>query len=106
MINMLTEEQVRPICEQYTNDIIDSVLEIGYDTDHNDQPIYRYILVTFCGGDNSGTSEKGKWVKYLTAAKELIEHLDNEFDSVWVTNLDVDCSDDVFYLTVAVKDGD
>ena len=101
--NMLKEELVRDICEKYLNETINEVGGIGYGYDDDDKPDYSHMLVTFYGGDNSGTGDKGKWVRYLTAIKELVEKLETEFDNVWLINLDVDCPDDVFSIHIAVQ---
>jgi hypothetical protein len=99
---MLTEEQVRPICERYLNDTINEVGMIcyGYDEEETD---YSHMLVTFYGGENACVSDKGKWSNYLINIKNLVEDLEMEFDKVWLVTLSVDCPDDVFSLVVAVK---
>lgn len=99
---MLKENFVRDICEQYLNENINEVGGIGYGYD-DDEPDYSHMIVTFYGGDNSGTADKGKWARYLTAIKELVEKLEKEFDNVWLVDLDVDCPDDVFSVQIAVR---
>ena len=99
---MLKENLVRDICEKYLNETINEVGGIGYGYDDDDKPDHSHMIVTFYGGDNSGTSDKGKWTRYLTAIKELVERLETEFDNVWLINLDVDCPDDVFSIHIAV----
>lgn len=100
---MLKEELVRDICEKYLNETINEVGGIGYGYGDDDKPDHSHMIVTFYGGDNSGTGDKGKWARYLTAIKELVESLETEFDYVWLIKLDVDCPDDVFTVQIAVQ---
>ncbi len=100
---------IRDICEKHhliyshlVNETIHSIGDIRYGYDDDDEPDYSHMIITFYGGDNSGTGDKGKWVRYLTAIKELVESLETEFDKVWLIKLDVDCPDDVFSVQIAV----
>jgi hypothetical protein len=101
--NMLKEELVRDICEQYLNEAINEVGGIRYGYEDDDEPDYSHMIITFYGGDNSDTGDKGKWARYLTVIKELVEKLETEFDNVWLVDLDVDCPDDVFSIHIAVR---
>jgi hypothetical protein len=102
------EKMVREICKKHltyshlVNETIRSIGDIGYGYYDDDEPDYSHMIVTFHGGDNSGTGDKGKWARYLTAIKELVESLETEFDNVWLIKLDVDCPDDVFSIHIAV----
>lgn len=94
-------EIVRGICKKYLNETIKQIGCMGYEL--ND---YSYMVVNFLGGDNSGTNEKGKWIKYLNAIKELVENLETEFDIVSIIDMDIDCSDDEFCVTVSLRNKD
>jgi hypothetical protein len=100
---------LRDICKKHhltyshlVNETIHSIGDIGYGYDDDNEPDYSHMIITFYGGDNSGTGDRGKWARYLTAIKELVESLETEFDKVWLINLDVDCPDDVFSVQIAV----
>lgn len=58
-----------------------------------------YIVVEFTGGLNGN----GDWINYLSAITELVTILNTNYKS-WLVNLNNDCLDDIFYLTLGIKE--
>ena len=104
------DQIIRDICKKkhlmYSHLVNQTIHEVGdiiYGLSDDDKPDYNRMVITFYGGDNSGTGDRSKWARYLTAIKELIESLETEFDNVWLIKLDVNCLDDLFSVQIAVR---
>jgi hypothetical protein len=60
---------------------------------------FEYYSINFCGGLNG----LGMWSSYFETLSGMMAELEEIFEDAWVIALDVDCSDDIFYLTLGIK---
>lgn len=60
---------------------------------------FEYYSINFYGGLNG----PGMWSSYFETLSGMMAELEQIFEDAWVIALDVDCSDDVFYLTLGIK---
>lgn len=58
----------------------------------------EYYTVTVFGGKN-GT---GAWSDYLKSLSELVSRLESQFNDVWVRKWNIDVTDDVFDVEIAI----
>ena len=60
----------------------------------------QYYTINLVGGLNGN----GKFSDYLKAVESLIVELEKKFSSVWLCSWQNDCPDDVWSLTIGVRD--
>ena len=103
VIMKMPVEEIKSICNKYTNSIITKVGNVSYGYCVNNQPDFTHRIVKFYGGENGCIGDRGKWSRYLSAIKKLVEDLETEFDHVWVESTFIDSIDDVFSVRIAVQ---
>ena len=85
------EEKVKEIVEVFES----SRLSIGEIKKED-----NYYLVEVYGGLNGW----GNWINYFNDLRNLTVEFDNNFSKVWLTNMIIDCLDDVWRATFGIKE--
>lgn len=77
-----------------------SLMDVQYmtDPDYDGHPADFLILKVF-GGKNGC----GKWIDYLSDIQCLFRKFGEAGLKAWMVDLDNDCADDVFYMTMCVR---
>lgn len=55
------------------------------------------------GGENGSTSNKDKWVSYLSALQILCIKLEEKYNKVWVHTFNIDSIDDVWTICIGIE---
>ena len=77
-----------------------SLMEAQYITDPDlDGNRCDFLILKVCGGKNGC----GHWTEYLSDIRTLFQAFDNRYTKSWLVDIDNDCPDDVFYMTMCVR---
>ena len=63
-----------------------------------DDPPANYLILKLWGGKNG----PGKWTEYLDDIHTLFVNLSKKYET-WLVDIDNDCADDIFYVTLCVR---
>lgn len=75
----------------------DQINVFDYATDGNNID-REYYSFTIFGGENG----HGLWSNYLKVLSDLMLRLEAQFEDAWIIEANVDCTDDVFNVEVAI----
>lgn len=78
--------------------VSDDVNVYDFDPEREGTTGQEYYTVTIFGGKNGS----GIWSNYLRVLSELLLRLEAAFDDAWVRKMDIDVTDDVFSVEIAV----
>ena len=76
------------------------LMEMQYITDPDwDGNKNDFLILKICGGKNGC----GYWTEYFSDIRTLFQAFSNKYMKVWLVDIDNDCPDDVFYMTMCVR---